>query len=412
MLWRRNVSRLGLAVKPLAVAGFLGAMALGATQPSVAAPGGQGSLTVENTRKPADTKGRPTKGAEAAHDMEGWTSQQMSAAQELPLPIPAQRAEDLAPMSGAELQAAGASLAGEPGGGAGNDAPDVQNSLFQAKRLDRVEPKAMDESGIAGTSGAITPDAYGSFGAHFSSSRLVPRSARTSYPFRAVGKLFFKKGTANYVCSAAVLKPRLILTAGHCVYDAVNRRWHSNLVFVPAYENGNAPYGSWVWNWAIVTGQWASGGGGVPNAADYAIVELRDQYIFGGVRKLGHVTGWLGWQTNSLASNHTKKLGYPCNHDSCQIMHQVDSQSFRTVSPNNVMYGSDMRGGSSGGPWVQNFGTPAAGQTGAYNSGLNRIVGVTSWGYTNTGPKVQGSSILNSTFTSILNTACSRSGNC
>jgi hypothetical protein len=72
-----------------------------------------------------------------------------------------------------------------------------------------------------------------------------------------------------------------------------------------------------------------------------------------------------------------------------------------------------MRGGSSGGPWVQNFGTPASGQSGAYNSGLNRVVGVTSWGYTATGPKVQGSSILTSTFTNILNRACShRSGNC
>jgi hypothetical protein len=45
-------------------------------------------------------------------------------------------------------------------------------------------------------------------------------------------------------------------------------------------------------------------------------------------------------------------------------MHQVDSASFRATDEDTVLYGLDMTGGSSGGPWVENFGVQAAGQTG------------------------------------------------
>ena len=65
---------------------------------------------------------------------------------------------------------------------------------------------------------------------------------------------------------------------------------------------------------------WATGGGAVPNAADYAMIDFADQPVGGAPVALGDVTGWLGWQTLSLAANHTSKLGYPCNLDSCQKM--------------------------------------------------------------------------------------------
>jgi hypothetical protein len=99
-------------------------------------------------------------------------------------------------------------------------------------------------------------------------------------------------------------------------------------------------------------------------------------------------------------------------------MHHVASQSFKKLAPNTVQYGSDMRGGSSGGPWVQNLGVAAAGQTGGSNSAANRAVGVTSYGPTAVGPLYQGSSILDNTFantgkTGIFDTACKhRAGNC
>ena len=61
----------------------------------------------------------------------------------------------------------------------------------------------------------------------------------------------------------------------------------------------------------------------------------------------------------------------------------------------NTQLGSPMTGGSSGGPWMVNFGTrptiTGSASLGAASSS-NIVVGVTSWGYTSVGINVQGAS--------------------
>ena len=213
-----------------------------------------------------------------------------------------------------------------------------------------------------------------------------------------------------------VLRPRLVLTAGHCVHrgSGGNDGFYNSFLFIPAHQEGNAPYGAWSWKWVITTASWDSSNGNVPNAGDIAIIELRDKEVDGEVRKLGDLVGSFGFRTNGLKNNHTKKIGYPGNFDNGEIMHQVDSEDFRSGGNGTRFYGSDMRGGSSGGPWVMNFGDNDR-DTG---SGLepwrpNRIVGVTSYGFIDAAPKVQGSSILGDQFLRILETACARrEGNC
>ncbi|ASQ46466.1 trypsin-like serine peptidase [Legionella clemsonensis] len=251
-------------------------------------------------------------------------------------------------------------------------------------------------------------------GANFSSSRLVPVTADLVYPYRTVGRLFFTvPGQGNFTCSAAVIKQRIILTAGHCVHSGTSSGYFTNFLFIPAYRSGKAPLRSWSWNYVLTTSTWARGGGVVPNSADYAVIEVKDNVIGSSTRRLGSVTGVLGWKTYSLIPNHVHLLGYPCNLDSCQLMHQVSAESYRAVVPNNVEYGSDMQGGSSGGPWVQNFGMPARGQTGGLNPARNAVVGVTSYGYVDTRYMLQGSSVLDNRFIALLNTICARrSGNC
>ncbi|MEJ7805949.1 MAG: hypothetical protein WKG03_08530, partial [Telluria sp.] len=182
---------------------------------------------------------------------------------------------------------------------------------------------------------------------------------------------------------------RVVATAGHCVHSGTAAGFHRNWVFVPAFRDGVAPLRQWNWRYVITTPAWVGGGGGVPNAADYAMIEFADQPMTTGgpLVKLGAVTGWLGWQTASLLSNHTSKLGYPCNLDSCQKMQNVTSTNYRATAPNNVEYGSDARGGSSGGPWVQNFAVMSVGGGTGLNVAQNRVVGITSYGYTSVDPK-------------------------
>jgi V8-like Glu-specific endopeptidase len=259
----------------------------------------------------------------------------------------------------------------------------------------------------------IVPNNAGTLNAHFSSTRLNPTTANTAYPYRPVGKLFFSDGISNFVCSASVISYRVVVTAGHCVHrgSGGGAGFYRNFLFVPAFKNGAAPFGTWNWAFVTVTGTWAAGGGTVPNAADYAMFEFADRAT--SPTRIGSVTGFLGWRTLSLNPNHTTMLGYPCNFDSCQQIHQVSAGAFRNTSPNNVEYGSDARGGSSGGPWIQNFGTASVGQSGGNNPGMNRVVGVTSYGYVSLDPKVQGASVPDSRWVQIWNIVCAhRVGNC
>lgn len=260
----------------------------------------------------------------------------------------------------------------------------------------------------------VSPFNAGTLNAHFSSSRVSPPASQTTYPFRTVGKLFFSDAAGgNYVCSASVISYRVVVTAGHCVHSGAGGAagFYRNFLFVPAFRNGVAPFGTWNWAYVTVTAAWAGGGGVVPNAADYAMFEMADRAA--APTRIGSVTGFLGWQTLSLATNHATMLGYPCNLDNCQQMHRVDAGSFRGTAPNNVEYGSDARGGSSGGPWVQNFGEASVGQTGGTNAGMNRVIAVTSYGYVSIDPKVQGASIPDNRWVQLWNNVCAhRVGNC
>ena len=185
--------------------------------------------------------------------------------------------------------------------------------------------------------------------------------------------------------------------------------FHRNFLFVPAFTMGAAPLGTFTPRFVGTTAHWAVSNGIVPNAADFGMFEMNDR---AGV-KIGSITGFLGFRTLSLIPNHTTKLGYPCNIDACQKMQQVTSQSKSATSPNNVEYGSNARGGSSGGPWVMNFGIQGVG---GETTSLNTLVSVTSYGYVSTLPKVQGGSIPDSRpggFIPLLNVMCAgRVGNC
>ncbi|MBL8250120.1 MAG: trypsin-like serine protease [Candidatus Competibacter sp.] len=251
--------------------------------------------------------------------------------------------------------------------------------------------------------------------AYFSSQPLVPLAADREYPYSAVGRLFFTiPGQGDFACSGSVISARLVLTAGHCVHSGSGNEqgWFTNIEFAPAYRDGVAPYSTWKAAAAFVTDPWYRGMDKVPNVADYALIELEDQLVGGVSRRVGEVVGLLGYQTNSLMPNHAHLIGYPKAFEAGERMHQVTAQSYRRETRyNTVLYGSDMNEGSSGGPWIMNFGPAAAGQSGANDPGRNRVIGVTSYGFDTL--EVQGSSTLNETFTSLLGKACAhREGNC
>jgi V8-like Glu-specific endopeptidase len=258
---------------------------------------------------------------------------------------------------------------------------------------------------------APTPEATSSFGAYFTTSQVFPDDATTVYPYSTAGKLYFSDLVAggDFVCSASVLRPRVIVTAGHCVASPSTnpslRYFYGNFLFIPAYNYGYAPFGTWTPSYAWVTNEWFYSDGSVPNAQDVGMLVPYDYSFY----RLGDFTGWLGYYTGQLYQNHVTMLGYPCNLDFCEHMEQTTAQNYEYGGNNTEIYGSAMRGGASGGPWIQDFGIAPYGAPGGL-LGNNYLVAVTSYGPISTVPQYLGASNLDQRFLDLLSDACSSGG--
>lgn len=336
-----------------------------------------------------------------------WTPERLRAAR--PLPAPEIDLANLADLETALEEAATGNVSND--GGVSADGRRPLPGIRPQRSSPLFDPADENASALEEAAGIeeIAGRASGSAKAFFTSQRLVPEEADLWYPYSTVGKIFFtipgRSGT--FYCSAAVLRLRLVITAGGCVHAGkANPGFYENFLFVPAYRDGNDPFSSWEWSYVGVPTTWSQGGGTLPNAADYALIEVEDQIYNGVLRKLGQVTGTLGYVTKKLRPNHATILGYSSNFDGGELLHQVSAKDFKatSTSTNSVEYGSDMRGGSQGGPLIQDFGD---------NAGLVKLIGVLSYYPTSTSPKVQGASIPDTRFTSLLTSVCShKAGNC
>jgi len=276
---------------------------------------------------------------------------------------------------------------------------DSSNRLFEAQDREMAAIAGEDLDSIA-------EPASGSGGGYFTSSRLVPVSADRTYPYSTVGKLFFTiPGKGDFYCSAAVIRNRVIATAAQCVHSGTaSPGFFTDFEFVPAYRDGTAPFGIWAWEYVTVSSTWTGGGGKLPHATDFALIELEDLVFDGALRTIGDVVGYLGYATQRLRPNHAHLLAYTSSHDNGEKVHQVTAKDHKSAAPSNVLYGSDMRGGSAGGPLIQDFGD---------NAVLVKWVGAISTYNNSSAVKTQGASIPDSRFTSLLNNVCAhRPGNC
>ena len=282
----------------------------------------------------------------------------------------------------------------------------------------------------AGNSNDVTPQEFGTFNHPFSTSQidLGGLATNTAYPYRAAGKLFFQKtvGGGTWVCSAALIKRGIVVTAAHCVANYGASQFYTNWHFDPGYRNGIAPYGDWtaaqVWiKTRYYNGTDACAVYGVVCPDDVAIIVLASQ---SGAYP-GTSTGWFayganGWGFTALNAappgpigpqvTQITQLGYPVCLDNGQYQERNDSYGYVDAnSSNNTVIGSLMCGGSSGGPWVVNLGKPPVltGTTAGTYPDHNVIVGVTSWGYVSTLPKEHGASPFTSyNVVSLVNSAC------
>lgn len=264
----------------------------------------------------------------------------------------------------------------------------------------------------------IQPEEYGTAVQPFTTSQVNAIGDLTVnyYPYRAAGKLFFNIGSSSYLCSASLIKPGVVVTAAHCVANYGQKQFYSGWTFVPAYNNGSAPYGAWTAASATVPTAYYNG---TDNCAQYGVICPDDVAVITlnpqSGRYAGNYAGWYGYGWNGYGYNASSQalisqLGYPVALDGGLLMERNDSQGFVSSSlANNTIIGSLMTGGSSGGPWLVNLGTPPSLSGISFGSEATHdvVVGVTSWGYTDTSVKQQGAAPFTSgNILSLVNTAC------
>jgi V8-like Glu-specific endopeptidase len=178
----------------------------------------------------------------------------------------------------------------------------------------------------------------------------------TVFPYSTVGVLFFKQNGTDYRCSAASIGNNALWTAGHCVHDGSGTvdGWSENVVFAPAYEDGNTPFGTWSFYDLVTRVAWFSGGdfrfdiGGV-------ILELNASN-----QTVNDLVGSLGFAYNLNPNQHWFNIGYPVDSPFDGKSMQICAASFARndpfyTSPIPMAMGCDMTPGSSGGPWIINF---------------------------------------------------------
>lgn len=165
------------------------------------------------------------------------------------------------------------------------------------------------------------------------------------------GRVFFTIDGRDASCSGNAVTSEnnsTVITAGHCV--KYQGSWHSDWIFVPAYRDGEAPYGEWPAASTHTTPQW--------NATEDINYDIGAAVVrpVGGQR-LTDVVGGQGIAFNQPRGQHTHAFGYPAAdpYDGSRLIYCAGTTFDDFLFSNDLGLNCDMTGGSSGGPWFIDF---------------------------------------------------------
>lgn len=186
-----------------------------------------------------------------------------------------------------------------------------------------------------------TPMAFPSPGAPWTGGGAVVRTA---------GRVFFTYQGRQASCSGNAVtstNESVVMTAGHCV--KLDGAFHTNWVFVPAYDNGNAPYGTWAARSLRATPQWVA-----TEDINYDIGAAVVNPLNG--QTLTDTVGGQGVAFNQSRTQNMYAFGWPAAapYDGTRMIY-CSGTTFNAFLSNGIGMTCDMTGGASGGPWFIRF---------------------------------------------------------
>jgi V8-like Glu-specific endopeptidase len=181
----------------------------------------------------------------------------------------------------------------------------------------------------------------------------------TSVPFAgtpAVGALFSVTSggqLGRHFCTASVVDSPggdLLVTAAHCV-QGYSDSAPAGLAFVPAYDNGSAPYGVWTVTRIFVDRAWASAADPDDDVAFLTVAQSQDGTT------LQSVTGGESLGIGRPARGVMRVIGYPESSDRPIVCRNLVT----SFSPTQLQFDCQgFTGGTSGSPFLTDV-NPATG---------------------------------------------------
>ncbi|GAT66988.1 peptidase [Planomonospora sphaerica] len=307
----------------------------GALLPPAAAHAAGGPAAAPATPAPVEEEAADT-GTEQRAVRRYWTEAKMEAARPLDALAPRKKGVRLTG-SAAAAQSAAAPASVPPTAPGGRDAADGRGTTG-----DGSTAAGRGTTGDRGTATAPARAARAVDGSPWTRGGAVTGTA---------GRVFFTYQGRNASCSGNAVTSEnrsTVITAGHCV--KMGGAFHTNWVFVPGYDGGERPHGTWVATALYTTPQWNDAEDIDHDVAAAVVAPLNGRY-------LTDVVGGQGVAFNQARRRQMHAFGYPAAapYDGSELVYCSGRAFDDFLMSRDLGLNCDMTGGSSGGPWFLDF---------------------------------------------------------
>ncbi|MCL2585045.1 MAG: trypsin-like serine protease [Streptosporangiales bacterium] len=180
------------------------------------------------------------------------------------------------------------------------------------------------------------------------SATPTARTRRATLQQSRVGALFAEGATGNHFCTASVVDSaghNLLITAAHCVSGGKNGGYAKNIVFIPGYRDGAAPFGVWTPSRLLVAPQWQKSS---DPGYDVGFVTLNSNHG----KNIQDILGANRLRFNPGYRESVRVTGYPDNGNAPVVCRNWTTEQ----SPTQLRFNcAGFYDGTSGSPFVTHF---------------------------------------------------------
>jgi V8-like Glu-specific endopeptidase len=174
-------------------------------------------------------------------------------------------------------------------------------------------------------------------------------TARQNAKTLRVGAIFYgSNSSGGHFCTGSVVNSPdqdVIITAAHCLNDGKGGADKTNVAFVPAYADGDAPFGEWQPAKYVMSSRWVNS---ADPGFDIAFVVLKPYQG----KNVQQVLGGNNIEFNTGYDHRVRVTGYP---GSANAPITCDNTTTKQ-DPDYLRFAcADFYGGTSGSPWLTNY---------------------------------------------------------